>query len=164
MVPPSSPQVRSLFVIVDIFLITRSTETIASSKPTIALDAAISTAEKALDGKFNEHPATIEYLAKDDASVVLTHVIQIRNEAAGTWYQAFVDAHSGELVSVVDFVTQASVCSGSIFSSYTKFPSQYLVLPITSEILTQGFQTLTDPQDTTSSPSGWHSTGDTSTT
>ncbi|KAF9460271.1 Fungalysin metallopeptidase-domain-containing protein [Collybia nuda] len=123
-------------------------KTIASSQPTVSLDDAIATAEKALDGKFNDHPATIEFFAKDDDSVVLTHVIQIQNDAAGTWFQAFVDAHSGELVSVVDFVTQAS----------------YLVLPITSEILTQGFQTLTDPQDTISSPQGWHSTGTSSTT
>ncbi|KAF9456503.1 Fungalysin metallopeptidase-domain-containing protein [Collybia nuda] len=123
-------------------------KTIASSKPIITLETAISTAEKALGGKFNEHPATIEYFAKDDGVVVLTHVIQIRNETVGTWYQAFVDAHSGELVSLVDFVTQAS----------------YLVLPITKEILTQGFQTLVDPQDMLASPLGWHSSGTTNTT
>ncbi|KAF9458835.1 Fungalysin metallopeptidase-domain-containing protein [Collybia nuda] len=121
---------------------------IASSKPTVTVEAAITTAEKALGGTFNNHPAAVEYLVKDDGSVVLTHVVQIRNEAAGTWYQAFVDAHSGDLVSIVDFVTQAS----------------YLVLPITKEILTQGFETLTDPQDTVASPQGWHSTGTTSTT
>ncbi len=42
--------------------------------------------------------------------------------------------------------------------------SQYLVLPITKEIPTEGFQTLTDPQDTVASPQGWHSDGTTSTT
>lgn len=85
-----------------------SLESIASSTPTITVEAAISTAEKALDGKFNDHPASIEYLAKEDGTVALTHVVQIRNETAGTWYQAFVDAHSGELLSITDFVTQAS--------------------------------------------------------
>ncbi|KAF9457264.1 Fungalysin metallopeptidase-domain-containing protein [Collybia nuda] len=119
--------------------------TIASSKPTITLKAAITTAEKALDGNFNKHPATVEYIVKDDGSVALTHVVQVQNETAGTWYQAFVDAHSGKLVSIVDFVTQAS----------------YLVVPITSETPSQGFQVITDPQDLTSSPLGWHSTGTT---
>ncbi|KAF8056609.1 Fungalysin metallopeptidase-domain-containing protein [Lyophyllum atratum] len=123
-------------------------KSIAASTPTVSADEAITKAEEALDGKYNQHPTTLEYLAKDDGSVVLTHVIQIQNEAAGTWYQAFVDAHSGELASITDFVTQAS----------------YLVLPITSEVPTQGFQTITDPQDTTASPNGWHSTGTTSTT
>ncbi|KAF5380174.1 hypothetical protein D9615_006215 [Tricholomella constricta] len=121
---------------------------IASSTPSVSLEAAIAKAEEALDGKFNSHPATLEYLAKDDGSVVLTHVIQIQNESAGTWYQAFVDAHSGELVSIVDFVSQAS----------------YLVLPITKEILTQGFETLTDPQDLTASSLGWHNSGSGATT
>jgi hypothetical protein len=96
------------------FLTFPLTESIASSTPTITLAAAIATAEKALDGKFNEHPATLEYLAKDDGSVALTHVVQIRNEAAGTWYQAFVDAHSGDLLSITDFVSQASVCADSL--------------------------------------------------
>ncbi|TFK32706.1 Fungalysin metallopeptidase-domain-containing protein [Crucibulum laeve] len=121
---------------------------IASSTPSITVDAAIAAAEAALSGKFNDHPPTIEFLVKEDNTVALTHVVQIRNEAAGTWFEAFVDAHSGELLSVTDFVTKAT----------------YRVLPIQKEILTQGFETLTDPQDTLASPDGWHSTGTTSTT
>jgi extracellular elastinolytic metalloproteinase len=46
---------------------------------------------------------------KDDGTAVLTHVMQIQNDEAGTWFEAFVDAHSGELVSVTDFVSKASV-------------------------------------------------------
>lgn len=82
---------------------------IASSKPSSSLQDAISTAERTIDGHFNEHPATLEYLVKDDGSVALTHVIQIQNEDTGTWVEAFVDAHSNTLVSVIDFVTKASV-------------------------------------------------------
>lgn len=82
---------------------------IASSTATVSLDAAIKTAEDALDGRFNDHPATLEYFVGADGAVALTHVMQIKNEAAGTWFQAFVNAHSGELVSIVDFVTKASV-------------------------------------------------------
>ena len=51
----------------------------------------------------------LEYFAKDDDSAVLTHSFQVRNEEAGTWFEAFVDAHTGELVSVTDFVAKASV-------------------------------------------------------
>ncbi|KAI3595093.1 putative extracellular elastinolytic metalloproteinase precursor [Moniliophthora roreri] len=121
---------------------------IASSTPSVTLESAIATAEQALSGKFNEHPATLEFLVKDDDSVVLTHVMQIQNEETGTWFEAFVDAHTGELVSITDFVAKAS----------------YRVLPFQEELLTQGFQVLTDPQDLTVSPEGWHSDGTTSTT
>lgn len=41
---------------------------------------------------------------------------------------------------------------------------KYRVLPITKEVLTEGFEVLTDPQDLTASPDGWHSDGTTSTT
>ena len=36
---------------------------------------------------------------------------------------------------------------------------QYRVLPITKQNITQGFETLTNPQNTASSPFGWHSDG-----
>ncbi|KAF9443169.1 hypothetical protein P691DRAFT_764533 [Macrolepiota fuliginosa MF-IS2] len=116
---------------------------IASSTPSVSLEDAVAAAEKALNGKANDHQPTLEFFAKQDQSVVLTHVIQIENDQTGAWFEAFVDAHSGEVVSVTDFVTQAS----------------YRVLPIQQEILTQGFQVLTDPQDTAASPQGWHNTG-----
>ncbi|KAF8162125.1 Fungalysin metallopeptidase-domain-containing protein, partial [Pholiota molesta] len=120
----------------------------SSTTPSISVQSAISMAEKALDGTFNNHPPTLEFFAKPDNTAVLTHVVQIQNDATGAWFEAFVDAHSGELVSVTDFVTRAS----------------YLVLPMQDEILTQGFQTLVDPEDLTASPLGWHSTGTTNTT
>ncbi|KAI9443780.1 Fungalysin metallopeptidase-domain-containing protein [Lactarius indigo] len=120
----------------------------ADQTPTVSLSDAIATAEKALDGTHNGHPATLEFLIQPDGSAVLTHVIQIQNEAAGTWVQAFVDAHANKVVSVTDFVAKAS----------------YRVLPFNEEILTQGFQTLTDPQDLTASSLGWHNDGTTSTT
>ncbi|KAF9556787.1 hypothetical protein CPC08DRAFT_75227 [Agrocybe pediades] len=117
-------------------------KSIASTKPSISVDDAIATAEASINGKFNDFPPSIEFFVKPDNTVVLTHVVQIRNEAAGIWVEAFVDAHANELVSIVDFVTKAS----------------YRVLPIQEEILTQGFQVLTDPADTFSSPFGWHAT------
>ncbi|KAJ7108331.1 Fungalysin metallopeptidase-domain-containing protein [Mycena epipterygia] len=122
------------------------------SSPTVSLEDAIAAAEDALHGTFNEHPPTLEFLGLEDGSVRLTHVMQIQNADTAAWLEAFVDAHSGEVLSVTDFVTKAS----------------YLVLPITKEILTQGFQTLTDPQDVLGNfpqgPDGWHSDGTTTTT
>lgn len=85
------------------------TETIASPTPSISLESAIAKAEDTLDGSYNGYPASIQYLVKSDGSAALTHVVQIRNEEAGTWLDAFVDAHSGELLHVNDFVSKASV-------------------------------------------------------
>ncbi len=65
--------------------------------------------EEALDGKFNGHPPTIEYLARDDGTVSLVHIIQVQNEEINSWYEAYVDAHTGELISLTDFVAEASV-------------------------------------------------------
>ncbi|EJF58150.1 hypothetical protein DICSQDRAFT_110674 [Dichomitus squalens LYAD-421 SS1] len=119
---------------------------IADSTPAVAVEDAIATAEAQLNGKFdteNFPEPTLQYFVKEDDSAVLVHAFQVRNEGAGTWYQAYVDAHTGELVSITDFVNKAS----------------YYVLPIWKEYPTDGFATITDPQDTTSSPQGWHNDG-----
>jgi extracellular elastinolytic metalloproteinase len=85
---------------------------VASSTPSVSFADAKTTAEAALDGTYlAEIPSTIEYFAKDDGTAVLVHVLQVRNEAAGTWYNAFVDAHTNTLVSVTDYVAKASVSS-----------------------------------------------------
>ncbi|KAH9056488.1 Fungalysin metallopeptidase-domain-containing protein [Lactarius vividus] len=119
----------------------------ADQTPTVSLGDAIVTAEKALDGTYNKHPATLEFLIQPDGSAALTHIIQIQNERAGTWVEAFVDAHSNKVVSVTDFVAKSS----------------YLVLPINQETPAQGFQVIFDPQDLIASPLGWHDNGTTST-
>ena len=81
---------------------------VPSTTPTVSLDDAIAKAESALSGKFNEHPATLEFVVQKDGSLALTHVMQIENDATGAWFEAFVDAHSGELVQLTDFVAKAS--------------------------------------------------------
>jgi len=48
-------------------------------------------------------------LVREDNSVALTRVVQIENAETGAWFEAFVDAHSGHVLSVTDFVTKASV-------------------------------------------------------
>ena len=136
-----------------------------SSKPTLTLEEAIDKAESTLGGKYNEWPATLEFIAKEDGSVSLAHVVQIQNDETGAWVEAFIDAHSGELVHVTDFVTKASV---SVFSSIGLCcifdrATQFFVLPITKETPPEGLELLTDPEDTTSSPDGWNNDGTTAT-
>ncbi|TFL04092.1 Fungalysin metallopeptidase-domain-containing protein [Pterulicium gracile] len=123
-------------------------EQIAKSTPSVSVEAAIATAEEALDGKFNDVEAKLEYVVLEDGSAILAHVVQIQNDEAETFYAAYVDAHSGELTSVVDFVAEAT----------------YYVLPVTKEYPTEGFETLVDPQILAASPLGWHSDGVTNTT
>jgi extracellular elastinolytic metalloproteinase len=79
---------------------------------------------------------------KPDNTAVLTHVVEVQDEATNAWFEAFVDAATGELVSVTDFVAKAS----------------YRVLPIWKQIPTDGFETLVNPEDKTASPYGWLST------
>jgi hypothetical protein len=50
-------------------------------------------------------------VVKADKSAVLTHVVEVQDEKTNAWFEAFVDAASGELVSVTDFVAQATVSS-----------------------------------------------------
>ncbi|ESK83701.1 putative extracellular elastinolytic metalloproteinase precursor [Moniliophthora roreri MCA 2997] len=123
---------------------------IADSTPTFDVKQAIEVAEAALEGKHNDIEPTLEYLARPDGSVALTHVIQVKNNDARTWYEAFVDAHSGELLSITDFVSHAT----------------YRVVPIEKPNLPAGYETLVDPQDLSASPLGWHNdgTGPTNTT
>ncbi|KAH8989250.1 hypothetical protein EDB92DRAFT_1817186 [Lactarius akahatsu] len=73
--------------------------------PTVSLNNVIIMAEKALDGTHNGHPTTLEFLIQPDGTAALMHVIQIQNERAGTWVEAFVDVHLNKVVSVTDFIT-----------------------------------------------------------
>ncbi|KAF7301727.1 Extracellular metalloproteinase mep [Mycena indigotica] len=122
---------------------------VAPNTPSVSLQDAKATAESALDATFlDEVEPTVEYFIKEDKSAVLVHAFQVRNEEKGLWYNAFVDAQTNTLVSVTDYVARAT----------------YRVLPIQKETLLEGFEDVADPQDTISSPRGWHSTGTTNTT
>ncbi|KAF8649622.1 hypothetical protein AX16_005711 [Volvariella volvacea WC 439] len=121
---------------------------IAESKPTLSLEDVIPQTEEALGGKYNGHPAALEYLARPDGSAALVHVFQVQNDAEDLWVEAFVDAHTGELLSLTDFVAEAT----------------YRVLPIQKQTFPEGLETLVNPEDTLASPNGWHSDGTTSTT
>ncbi|KIY68720.1 hypothetical protein CYLTODRAFT_489541 [Cylindrobasidium torrendii FP15055 ss-10] len=117
---------------------------VADSIPSIPLEDVIPDLEEKLNGQSNDFKS-LKYLVRDDSTVSLTHAIQIHNDEVGTWVEAFVDAHTGELISIVDFVSNLS----------------YRVLPITHKDPTEGFELLVDPENTASSPNGWVTTNTT---
>ncbi|CAE7145092.1 unnamed protein product [Rhizoctonia solani] len=127
---------------------------VASLAPGLTKEEAIAKAEAATGGKHNQWPTAIEYFAKDSDNVVLSHVVQVQNEQSGEWYEAFIDASNGERKS------QTSTTVAHILTQYQK----YRVVPFTSVDPDDGFQVLTDPQDTTASPNGWHQDGTTTST
>ncbi|KAG8695805.1 hypothetical protein FRC08_007548, partial [Ceratobasidium sp. 394] len=115
--------------------------TVASAVPVLTAAQAIAKAEQALGGKYDEWPTELNYFATDNDHLVLAHVIQIQNIHSGDWKQAYVDANSGELVNIVDFVADAS----------------YRVIPLQNQDPREGgFQVVKDPQDVAASPNGWH--------
>ncbi|KAF9257246.1 hypothetical protein L218DRAFT_1006364 [Marasmius fiardii PR-910] len=119
------------------------TNNIAPSIPAVDVSTVIPKIEASLQGKRNNINPTIGYLVLQDGKVALVHVFQVRNQESGTWYEVYADAHSGDLLSVTDFVAKV----------------RYKVLPIWKETITQGLEILVDPQNIASSPQGWHSDG-----
>ncbi|KAF8886764.1 Fungalysin metallopeptidase-domain-containing protein [Infundibulicybe gibba] len=119
------------------------TTNIAASAPSLNFQSVIPNAENALNGKYNGHAPTLEYLVRSDGSIALTHVVQIQNDRIGIWFEAFMDAHTGKILSITDFAAEAS----------------YKVVPVWEESFSDGLVTLVDPQDESSSPMGWHDDG-----
>ncbi|ELU37468.1 metalloprotease MEP2 [Rhizoctonia solani AG-1 IA] len=120
---------------------------VAAAEPKLTKEDAISKAESTTGAKYNDWPTSLEYFAKDSDHVVLAHVVQVQNAETSEWYEIFVDANSGEVVNVIDFVSDAS----------------YRVVPLNVQDPEKGYSVQTDPADTTASPNGWHQTGSTTT-
>ncbi|KAK0452843.1 Fungalysin metallopeptidase-domain-containing protein [Desarmillaria tabescens] len=120
------------------------TSTIASSQPSITLDSIIGEVEDAFGATYNGINS-LEYLAQADGSVALTYVLQVQNTDTNAGYEAFVDAHSGNIVGSTDFLAEAT----------------YTVLPITKQSVLEGEETLVNPEDFQSSPIGWVQNGET---
>lgn len=90
-----------------------SVSNVPSAQPSIKVQDAVTIAETALGGTLvSSIPPTVQYFVKDDGTLALTHVFHVSNTSTGAWYEAFVDAHSGKLVSVSDFVAHATVRAG----------------------------------------------------
>lgn len=126
----------------------------------------LSTIEAQIDGKHNGHPPTLEYLVRPDGSAALAHVVQIRNDDTNAFCEAFVDAHRGELLSVTDFTSHASV-SRPRPQALEWFDhligSQYRGVPLEKQGLDEGSELLVNPENLAASPAGWHLPGGNST-
>jgi extracellular elastinolytic metalloproteinase len=94
--------VRSLPLLIDF------SDSVASNIPAIGITAAIPLAEQHAVGTHNGHPPTLEYLMKPDGHLALVHVIQVQNDDAGTWHEVLIDAHSGDLLFLNDFVSHST--------------------------------------------------------
>lgn len=81
----------------------------SSVKPTITASSVIAKVEAAFDATYNQWPTSLHYLAQADGSAKLVHSIQVQNEAVNSWYEVYVDAHTGDILSVTDFVAEAAV-------------------------------------------------------
>lgn len=80
--------------------------------PSIAVEDAVANAEAALNGAYDEEtfaPPRLAFIATPNDPLALTYALQVRNATTGTWYEAFVNAHTGQLLSVTNFVSQATV-------------------------------------------------------
>ncbi|KAK0466637.1 Fungalysin metallopeptidase-domain-containing protein [Armillaria novae-zelandiae] len=84
-----------------------ATSNIASSQPTVALDSIISKVEDAFTATYSGINS-LEYFALADGLVALAHVVQVLNSGANTGYEAFVDAHSGDIIAVTYFSAKAT--------------------------------------------------------
>ena len=85
------------------------TDKVASPHPSIKETEAIGITEQVLPGTYNNHPVKLEYFAKEDGSVALVYTIQIQDTDKNVWLEAYVDAHTGKLVSSTNFVAEAAV-------------------------------------------------------
>ena len=82
---------------------------IPQTQPALSGQDATAKAGSALSGKYNSHTTTLEWMAKKDRSLALTHVVQVQNDEQHEWYEAFIDAHAGDVIQLTDFVAKASV-------------------------------------------------------
>ncbi|PPR02915.1 hypothetical protein CVT24_012208 [Panaeolus cyanescens] len=114
---------------------------IASSEPTFAWKSIVADLEGKLDSSLLNDDAILQYFSKDDGSMALVYSVQLRNQEHGSWYEAHIDAHTGEILSINDFASDAS----------------YTVVPIRRKSVAEGLETVIDPADTFASPQAWHS-------
>ncbi|KAJ2914407.1 hypothetical protein MD484_g6006, partial [Candolleomyces efflorescens] len=115
---------------------------IAPSKPSISLSATIPELEEMFDGKYNQR-LRLAYAVRPDDSAALVYGIQIQNLEENTWYEVFVDAHTGQLVSVTDFGAKATA-------------GTYRAVPIHKHSIADGTEWIVHPEDLEASPYGWH--------
>nr|KAJ3421986.1 hypothetical protein HK105_001611 [Polyrhizophydium stewartii] len=128
------------------------TSNTAGSRPRIppvyfglAVDQAIAKAVKDTGIPHFKDFATVSEYVNTGSGIVFAHKFQLRDDAKAQWVQVWVDANTGAIVHSADFVKEAS----------------YKVVALPNLKPTQGFTTVSNPEDATASPSGWTTTGTT---
>jgi extracellular elastinolytic metalloproteinase len=97
---------------------------------------------KAAGASLDDVPATLHYVATPTGLKLAWDVV-FRTPDGDHWYDASVNTATGKVVAATDWVDHAS----------------YTVFAVPIEAPNDGSRvTLTDPQDTTQSPFGWHDT------
>lgn len=82
---------------------------LADSTPTINIREVIPKIEEELGGKLSGPEPKLEYVLKGADQAVLTYKFQIHNVKRSVYLGVNVDAHTGEIVRVVDYSSKASV-------------------------------------------------------
>ena len=67
---------------------------------------AIATAEDALEAKYTQK-FRLAYLIRPDHSAILVYAIEVQNDDQDGHYEAYVDAHTGQLVSLTDYAARS---------------------------------------------------------
>jgi extracellular elastinolytic metalloproteinase len=116
---------------------------VASATPALSKEDAIASAEQKLGGTRTKKDPTLEYYVLPSGDLALTYVVEVQTASGGHWYEAFVDATTGEIRGANDFVAAAS----------------YNAVDPTVSDVTKGYKNFVDPADIGLSPKGWHASG-----
>ena len=90
---------------------TTTNPSLPSPSPSVPVEDAIITAESSLGVSITNDTASLQYLALSKGSIALAHVVRVHDDERGIAADAFVDAHTNKLISIVNFVTQLTVRS-----------------------------------------------------
>jgi extracellular elastinolytic metalloproteinase len=112
---------------------------ISESTSIISLEEAVKIASKEYDLPRDEFPAKYAYVEIPGNKIVYVHQFQLRDDKKQQWMEVSVDARSGQIVQVVDYVDQ----------------STYNVVQLPKMTALDGFNLVTDPENATASPNGW---------
>ncbi|QRV77598.1 extracellular metalloproteinase MEP [Ceratobasidium sp. AG-Ba] len=118
---------------------------IASKHPGLTEEDAITIAENATGGTYNEWPTSLEYFISDHGHAALVYIVQVQKAETSEWYEIFVDASNGSIVNIIDFVAHTG----------------YRAVPFGLQNPTQGYSLIVNPEDLVASPNGWRSAGST---
>ncbi|KIM34310.1 hypothetical protein M408DRAFT_93800 [Serendipita vermifera MAFF 305830] len=121
---------------------------VASPTPALSKEEAIRIAQEKLSGTHSGKAPTLEYYVLSNGNMALTYVVEVQTADGNHWYEAFVDAATGDIRGSNDFVADAA----------------YLAVDPVVQDVTKGYKTFTNPADTLASPNGWHTIGSTTST